>query len=133
MNVWKDNNIAEKVLDILKNVKYKDEEHHLGNPYLTSYQIAIEFLDTHRDIVKDLPYHSKVGGKDLGEKGSLAQYFGRQLSRHCDEMKKLGIEGGFLSGEYLVNLEFEDDVKVSVKDVCMFRYNADLISEKYKE
>lgn len=97
VNVWKERDVANKIINILKDVVYKDETHHLGNPFLTSYQLAIEFKNLHPGTVDSLPYHNEIGGADSGIKNSLSQYLANQISKHYDEMKKLGVEGAFLS------------------------------------
>lgn len=128
MSEWKKHNIGEKIVDILKEVKYKDENHHFGNPYLTAYQLAIEFKSRYPDVVNELPSHQNIGGKDSGERNSLSQYIARQISGHAKEMRELGIESAFLSDKHIdsLNFELENKEKViesSVENVSIFRYN----------
>lgn len=122
MSVWKDENIADKIVEILKNIKYKNGKHNFGNPFLTTYQIAIEFKMKYPNVVNKLPNHKDIGGEGLGDYNSLSQYIGRQISEHYQEMKNLGVECGFLSSNNLVEIEFSNNVKSSVDDVSIARY-----------
>jgi hypothetical protein len=76
---WDEHGFDDKIKAILASVVPSSPGHHLGYPFLTAYQIAIEFNRRHSDIVHQLEY--QVGGKGVGEKVSLAQYIARQLSQ----------------------------------------------------
>ena len=52
MSKWENLNLDEKIIEILSNVHYKKPEHHLGRPFLTAYQIAIELGIRFPDEVK---------------------------------------------------------------------------------
>ena len=54
MSFWQENNIEEKVTQILADVPEYDPEHHLGYPYLSAYQLAIEFKQRHPEVVAQL-------------------------------------------------------------------------------
>ncbi len=43
MSIWQQLDIENKIVQILKDLSDAAPEHHLGNPFLTAYQIAIEF------------------------------------------------------------------------------------------
>ena len=43
MHYWKELDIENKVTKILKDAPNALKDHHLGQPFLTAYQIAIEF------------------------------------------------------------------------------------------
>ena len=122
MSLWRNEDIANKLVDILRTIDYKEGHHHFGKPFLTSYQLAIEFEKRFPAVANMLPAHSEIGGEGTGEYNSLSQYIGRQISGHYDDMRALGIECGFLSSNDLVKLEFSQNVCSSVKDVSMFRY-----------
>ena len=122
MSLWRDENVADKLVEILRSIHYKDGDHTFGRPFLTSYQLAIEFKRRFPAVVAMLPAHREIGGEGTGEYNSLSQYIGKQISEHFDDMRALGIECGFLSSNDLVKLEFSQNVCSSVKDVSMFRY-----------
>ncbi len=112
MSQWEDLEMDAKIMDILDVHPY-EPRHHLGRPFFTAYQIAISFkkrFKTSFDTI-GLP----VGGLGTGQHNSLAQYIARELSGH---IKKHGesskIEGGFLSLDSLLTLQFE---KVDGKEV----------------
>lgn len=125
MSLWQEHDIAAKVLAILQEVPEEAEGHHLGRPFLTAYQIAIEFAHRHPDAVAALGH--PVGGKGVGAHYSLATYLANQLSRlikggHID------VEGGFLSNRHLQDVTFtygEETITSSLTDtqfkLSMFR------------
>ena len=55
MSFWQQHGIEEKVISILRDVPDTAEGHHIGRPYLTAYQIAIEFAERHPDILEIRP------------------------------------------------------------------------------
>lgn len=99
------NNIRE----ILANCREYAPGHHMHHPFMSAYQIAIRFAKQnphHEDVIR-LP----VGGTGAGENQSLAQYIARHLSseiRNSGDTGGIGIEGGFLSHDNLINMEFRD-------------------------
>jgi len=124
MSYWDDFAIEERILDILRTVD--SQGHHLGRPFLTSYQIAIEFDRRHHDIVINL--NLPVGGAGVGQRSSLAQYLARELSQRIQSREMTDIEGGFLSSQHLEDISFEGRDRVfhsSLMDspvgVSMFR------------
>jgi hypothetical protein len=101
---WQEFDFERRIRDILRSVRPHVEGHHFGRPYLTSYQIAIEFArrypgDVHRI---GLP----VGGLGVGGHNSLAQYLAGQLSRAIRAGDLNDIEGAFLSDMHLAELSF---------------------------
>jgi len=43
MSQWEDFAFEERIRQILQEVTYYREDHHMGRPFLTAYQIAIEY------------------------------------------------------------------------------------------
>ena len=129
MSIWKKYKFKERILKILKGIKYC-RNHHFGRPFLTAYQIAIEYSKSYTEDFKKIG--KPVGGKDTGKHNSLSQYIARELSRRMKPKGELFglIEGGFISNDYLVELRF-DSVKEKKKikssltktdyDLSMFR------------
>ena len=75
--IWDANSLAPKVVQILRDLKY--DGHHLGRPFVTSYQLAILFKETFREDFDRLGY--LVGGKGIGREFTLASYLARELSQ----------------------------------------------------
>jgi hypothetical protein len=126
MSFWRDNDLAEKITKILKDVpKYRS--HHLGYPFLSAYQIAIEFNNLYPEIVAKTNY--KVGGLGLGEHISLSQYLARLLSTEVKGGRLPHVEGGFLSNLHLDDISFDNHGEVihssltgTTFTMSMFRY-----------
>jgi len=85
--------------------------HHMGQPFMSAYQIAIRFANLY-------PNHPAVpiGGSGSGEFQSLTQRIARFLSGVIKAEQDPGIEGGFLSHEHLIEMTFIDveDNRISV-------------------
>jgi len=107
MSVWEEQGIEEKIIQILNEIPDSDPSHHLGRPFMTAYQIAIELDQRHGDIVNKLEL--PIGGRGVGQRTSLAQYLARQLSRIIKEGRTPQIEGGFLSNQHLNDISFVGD------------------------
>lgn len=104
MNFWEENQVEEKITQILRDIPDIIESHPFGRPFLTAYQLAIEFARRYpADFEKlDLP----VGGVGIGQRTSLAQYLARELSRRIRNESITQIEGGFLSNQHLSDISF---------------------------
>ena len=106
MSHWQNLNIENKIIDILASVPPYEEGHHMGRPFITAYQLAIEYNHRHRgdQVILGL----NVGGAGTGSRVSLAQYLARQLSQRILDGGS-PFEGGFLSNQHLKELVFDDD------------------------
>jgi hypothetical protein len=111
--LWQQYNIEERVLQILREVD--DKGHHFGRPFLTAYQLAMEFDHRHHDIVRDCGY--QVGGAGIGEHNSLAQYLALELSRHIRDNPDYPIEGAFISSQDLRELSYNNGQEVVVSSL----------------
>lgn len=107
MNLWRDLDIENKVTRILQDAPNALKSHHLGQPFLTAYQIAIEFEKRYPKEFKLLKL--PVGGARTGKRNSLAQYIAGQLSRNIKAKRITHIEGGFLSNLHLHDINFDKD------------------------
>ena len=107
MSKWKDLSIHSKVEDILEPISGENPNHHLGGPFLTAYQLAIEYAQRFPEDLRrlDLP----VGGKDSGVHYSLAQYLARQLSGKIKSREITSIEGCLMSNRHVIDLVFNDN------------------------
>ena len=103
-SLWQQHRIEDRVIQILGEVE--DEGHHFGRPFLTAYQLAMEFDRRHHDIVTQLG--KEVGGADTGERTSLAQYLARELSSLIrDNPDDYPVEGAFLSSQDEKELSYQ--------------------------
>jgi hypothetical protein len=100
--LWQQYNIEDRIIQILREVE--DEGHHFGRPFLTAYQLAIEFARRHHGIVRDCGY--QVGGAGIGERNSLAQYLALELSRQIRNNPDFPIEGAFISNQDVRELSY---------------------------
>jgi len=102
MSYWEEYNIGDRVIHILTDVE--DEGHHFGRPFLTAYQLAIEFADRYPDIAARLG--KQVGGAGIGERTSLAQYLALELSKLIRDNPDYPVEGAFISNRYVRELSY---------------------------
>jgi len=105
MSHWQEYNIDEKIINILR--AHESQGHHFGRPFLTAYQLAIEFALRHPDIVSCLG--KPVGGADVGRRDSLAQYLALELSNKIKAGDIAQIEGRFLSNQHINDISFKKD------------------------
>jgi hypothetical protein len=110
MSRWKELDIENKVTKILRDAPNVLKGHHLGQPFLTAYQIAIEFSLRYPKETAIIGF--PVGGVGTKRKNSLAQYIARELSRRINPRVRsinriTHIEGGFLSNQHLHDINFE--------------------------
>lgn len=120
MSIWEEYDFEAKVSEILSSVDYFNPTHHFGKPFLSAYQLAIEFAKKYPDIVRDLGY--QIGGKGIGVQVSLAQYIAGQLSRNIKAGKIVHIEGAFLSNVHLKDISFNNqgnEIRSSLTDLNM--------------
>jgi hypothetical protein len=116
---WEEYNIGDLVNRILSEVQ--DEGHHFSRPFMTAYQLAIEFDNIHHDIVTHLGI--EVGGAGTGERTSLAQYLARELSRHIRDNHDYPIEGAFISNRYVRELSYNYNNEIITSSVTGTRYS----------
>ena len=119
MSFWQQHHIEDRVVQILREVE--DQGHHFGRPFLTAYQLAIEFDRRHHDIVAQLG--KQVGGAGTGERTSLAQYLALQLSRRIRGNPAYPIEGAFISNQYVRELSYDHGSQVVTSSVTGTGYS----------
>ncbi len=106
---WRENDIAEKIVEILRDVP-EYAPHHFGYPFLSAYQIAIEFAKRYPEIVAKTSY--KIGGVGAGDHNSLSQYLAQRLSVEIRDGRLPNIEGGFLSNWHLDDISFDNQGEI---------------------
>ena len=78
--------------------------HHLGQPFMSAYQIAIRFAEAYPDhrLVRSLP----LGGEDIGANDSVAKRIAHFLSQAIRHGTAGNIEGGFISHDNVDDFSF---------------------------
>lgn len=131
MSRWEDFNFAQRITDILADAHYTIPNHHLGRPFLTPYQIAIEFKNRFPNDFNQI--NLPIGGINTGEHNSLAKYIAGQLSRRNESLPN--IEGGFISNTHLNEISFknpEQDTPIvssltnTPNDLSIYRYTENI-------
>ena len=120
MSLWEELDIANRITQILHDVPDAAAEHHLGRPFLTAYQIAIELNRQYPEIAQQLD--APVGGVGIGQRSSLSQYVARQLSRNINSGNLPHIEGGFLSNQHLNDISFQNGDKIIHSSLTSTQY-----------
>ena len=105
-NYWKEESIEDKIKNILLEINYINPNHSFGRPFITAYQLAINFEQQYPAVVAKMQL--QIGGKGVGTRTSLAQYLAREISRHYDQMKDY-LEASFISNEHLTEISFKDN------------------------
>ena len=124
MSLWTELNIAEKITQILSEVPDASPEHHMGRPFLTAYQIAIEFAMRYPDETMQIGYLIDEIG--VGQRNSLSQYLAQQLSINIKANRLPHIEGGFLSTQHINEVSYRTNIGVlrsSLANLSIFRLN----------
>lgn len=109
MSIWETLQMEQRILEIL-DVQPEDPDHHFGRPFLTPYQIAIEFEHRFPDAFQQI--NKRVGGEGTGERDSLAQYIANELGRRIGRGQILTVEGVFLHHRRLHRLQYRDGNRI---------------------
>lgn len=105
MSNWISYGMENKIKGILSSSVYgADPNHHLGRPFLSAYQIAIEYENLYPSDVKGMKL--TMGGKGSGVGASLPQYIARELSQSIKNGSITYIEGAFFSNKHLNSIVF---------------------------
>lgn len=106
MSIWEEYDIESKVRAILTDQEYSIPNHHFGKPFMSGYQIAIEFAKRYPDVLEQLGY--PIGGRGTGQQFSLSSYITGQLSTRINNGQITDIEGGFFSNLHLRDVVFKN-------------------------
>jgi len=126
MSEWEDLRIQSKVEGILGPVSRENQEHHFGVPFMTTYQIAIDYAQQFPEDLQRMEY--EVGGSGTGVHYSLAQYLAQQLSARIKSGEITNIEGCFISNRHVtkfifdsMNIHVESSITGKHASISMFR------------
>jgi len=128
ISLWQEHNIGEKITQILKDVP-EYAPHHLGYPFLSAYQIAIEFAHRYPEIVGKTNY--KIGGSGTGERTSLSQYLAQRMSVDVRDGRLPNVEGGFITNWHLHDISFDYEGEVIHSSLTGTKFTLSLF--RYKE
>ena len=123
MTRWEQYDFAERIRSILRDAHYYRDDHHMGRPFLSPYQIAIEFERRHPDDVAAIGL--PIGGKDTQQHTSLAQYIARELSSRL-RSELTDVEGGFLSNLHLAAITFRHGAHTFASSLTETQYDLSL-------
>lgn len=106
MSIWNENDLDEKVLEILRDAASESQQAHMGIPFVTAYQLAIGLSERYPETVAAIG--KPVGGSGTGGKNSLAQYLANELSKQIKARGKMHpVEGAFLSTRYVKTMTYQ--------------------------
>lgn len=94
----------DQFVEILSACPEYESGHHFGRPFMSAYQLAIEFSIRHptHEAVRTL----SIGGMGTGSYQSLAQQIARFLSQAIKHQTAGAIEGAFISHLHMNFLSF---------------------------
>ena len=108
MSYWKNLDFENRIRQLLSAAVYIPQpNHHFNRPFMTAYQIAIEFNNVYPSVAIAMGY--QVGGVGINQKVSLSQYIGRELSQRIKSGEIIDIEGAFLSNSYITQFAFNNN------------------------
>lgn len=102
---WNQFDIEKKIIGIVQEAHIHAPDHHFGRPFLSAYQLAIEFDRRHPEVARDLGY--AVGGRGIDAPNSLAQYLAQQLSQRIHAGQLPQIQGALLSDQHVLSMAFQ--------------------------
>lgn len=107
MSKWADHDMDTRILAILSDVPINNPAGHaFGRPFLTAYQVAIEFERRWPDAF--LAIGKLLGGSGSGQHDTLAQYIANQLSRRIrDAHNDHPVQGAFMSNRCVHEFIFD--------------------------
>ena len=103
---WERYRVEDKIREILADVEYVERNHHFGRPFISTYQLAIEFERRNPNIVSELDL--QIGGEGIGEYFALATYLANQLSIRIKNKTMKDIEGRFMAKQDIKEMVFAD-------------------------
>ena len=119
---WEQYSIESRIRKILQSAKMKKRQPHLGRPFLTPYQLALEFKRRWRTDFDNIGM--RAGGKGRGPGPSLAQYLARELSDRIKDKRIRDIEGALVDQRMVHTLKYRrgrEVVESTAKPLSAFR------------
>lgn len=126
VTVWTTERVEERIVDVLGEVAEGVDGHHFGPPFVTAYQLAIALDRRYPQIRRALGV--ELGGEGIGERHSLTQYLGRELSGRIRGNADYPVEGRMLSNADVIAIDYRHDGEIvrssltgSSFDLSMYR------------
>jgi hypothetical protein len=111
MSQWETYQFEQRIRTILRNFQYNgDDLTHFGQPFISAYQIAIVFAESHPEDFEKLGL--PIGGRGTNESNSLTQYIARELSTRIKSREITDIEPAWFRRDYVEQLDFKYQNKV---------------------
>lgn len=95
MSIWQEFDFERRILRILRNAKRYRTLHRFGFPFLTAYQIAIEYACHYPEDFRQIG--RPIGGKGANISNSLTHYIAWELSKRVQSGLLPMVEGAFLA------------------------------------
>ena len=124
MGMWVKYGLDKKIRKILKvPMQARVKKSHCGNPFMTSYQIAIAFKQRYPEDFEKIG--KPVGGTGADVHNSLTRYIAETLTKRVRDKQIKKVECGSLSVAHREGIPFKDEeatIYSSGKyDLSMFR------------
>jgi hypothetical protein len=124
MGMWVKHGMDKKVREILKvTAQSRVKKSHCGNPFMTSYQIAIAFKQGYPEDFETIG--KQIGGSGTDTQNSLTRYIAETLTTRIRNSKVKKVECGSLSVMHREGIPFKDGeetIHSSAKyDTALFR------------
>lgn|SRR5690554_7940672 len=128
MSNWETYEFEDRIKAILRDLQYGENElDHFGQPFVSSYQIAIAYAERHPEAFQAL--NLPIGGLGTGEHNSLAQYIARELSRRIKKHEIIDIEPAWFRRDYVNQIDFNCQNEIitasNLSALSMFRLRED--------
>lgn len=109
---WDSFGLEQVILRILESSRPSPKHPHLGRPFLSGYQVAIELKRRYPELFAQL--NMPLGGQGTGQQTSLSQYIAGQLSQRIQAGKLPQVEGAWLSDQHVRKMSFAENVDSSL-------------------
>jgi hypothetical protein len=124
MSMWVEYGLDKKVQKILKvPMQARVKKSSCGNPFMTSYQIAIAFKQGYPEDFEKIG--KSIGGSGTDTQNSLTRYIAETLTKRIRDKKIKKVECGSLSVTHREGIPFKDGEETiysSAKyDLVLFR------------
>jgi hypothetical protein len=104
VSVWADENVEERIIEILRGIPEGVVGHHFGPPFVTAYQLAIALDRECPQIRRALGL--ELGGEHTGARQSFSQYVARELSQRIADDRSYPVEGRMLSNAHVDAIDY---------------------------
>ncbi|QCX34374.1 hypothetical protein FDN13_12050 [Caloramator sp. E03] len=129
MSNWQTYDFENRIRNILSNINYSpNPSHHFKRPYLSAYQIAIEFNNLYPNDVAAMGY--VVGGDGSNTLKSLSRYIANELSKRIKAGEITDIEGAFISNNFIKEMVFDNNGQDIISSLLGSEYDLSIFRLK---